>query len=1114
MSIKSITLVCLLLVFTVAARAATLLVGPGQQYATIQSAIAAASDGDTVLVAPGTYYENIDFLGKAITVTSSAGPALTILDGNSNGVPAVTFKTGEPLTAVLSSLTIRNGGGVALGAGSAHGGVYVFNSTPTILNNVITQNFCFGVSNEEGAPLIKGNEISATRYGGVHGGCFPAGGAAIYSGAASRTYSATIYGNTIENNVQSALYDGNGGEGGAGIYLTEEGITVIQNNIIRNNTTLYGSGGGIYTGGNGSAYVVQNLIYGNQAGCGGGAISNESFYIAIVNNTIFNNTGSRLSGSSNCLNSAQYYPDFPGSGMTSTATVLYNNIFSGNTSYPAVNCNNFGIPSLTPRPLFQNDLLFNAGGPFFGSSCTDVSAQNGNIVADPRFVNSANGDFHLTAISPAIDAGNNDILQILKQVGINLTQDLDGNPRVQAVNSTTCLIDMGAYEYPSANNNCGVNETLQSSLNPSVFGQSVTFTAQLSSTTGTPTGTVQFTDGSSILGTQFVSATGTASFTTSALAVGSHLIVAVYQPAGSFTAATANVTQIVNGYPAGITVASSVNPSAAGQSVLFTATVQYSQPVQGAGFGSVTFSDGSMPLQTVSLTPASTGLNPSYLAGYSTAALAAGDHAITATLNPPAKYVSTSAGLRQTVTALSSTAMLKAAPTTAMVGSLITLTATVVPASAPGPATLTGTVTFFQNGGAWSGVGTLGLVAGVSTAMLSTQALPIGVDQLTCMYSGDATYASSACNVIPVNLTAATTTLTLSSGSNPSTALTPVTFTAHLGTGTQPAAGNTIVLTLGSAPPVSLSTDAGGNAVYTATNLTPGTYSVNASFAATVNLLGSTAPLTQVVTSAATTTTLTASPNPAYPGQTVTLAATVAGPGGYAPPGAITFFDAGTPLGTAALSATGQATLTTSSLAVGNHPLSAAYGASTSFAASASPVVNESILTSGFNIALSPASITLAPGSSGTVAVQVVSISNFAGPLALTYGTLPRYGTASLSPAVVTLAAGGSASSTLTLSTLLISSNAVPARPGTKGPPIVLAGIMFLLMPFSLRRRGAFRLCITLILLLGGLQAITGCTNSWYTGNVISAGTYQLLVTATDVNQNRESATLTVIVTP
>jgi hypothetical protein len=89
--------------------ATTLHVGSGQSYTTIQSAIVAAGRGDTVLVEPGTYYENLDFLGKAITVTSSSGAALTILDGQYKG-PVVQFVSGETRGAVLSGMTVRNGG--------------------------------------------------------------------------------------------------------------------------------------------------------------------------------------------------------------------------------------------------------------------------------------------------------------------------------------------------------------------------------------------------------------------------------------------------------------------------------------------------------------------------------------------------------------------------------------------------------------------------------------------------------------------------------------------------------------------------------------------------------------------------------------------------------------------------------------------------------------------------------------------------------------------------------------------------------------------------------------------------------------------------------------------
>ncbi len=75
---------------------------------TIQAGIDAASPGDTVLVADGTYYENINFLGKAITVTSVNGPASTTIDGSSTG-NVVTFQSHEGRDSLLEGFTITNG---------------------------------------------------------------------------------------------------------------------------------------------------------------------------------------------------------------------------------------------------------------------------------------------------------------------------------------------------------------------------------------------------------------------------------------------------------------------------------------------------------------------------------------------------------------------------------------------------------------------------------------------------------------------------------------------------------------------------------------------------------------------------------------------------------------------------------------------------------------------------------------------------------------------------------------------------------------------------------------------------------------------------------------------
>ena len=77
---------------------------------TIQAGIDAASAGDIVVVAEGTYTENVTFLGKAITVRADAGAGAVVIDGNQAG-SVVTFATAESSESVLDGFTIRNGSG-------------------------------------------------------------------------------------------------------------------------------------------------------------------------------------------------------------------------------------------------------------------------------------------------------------------------------------------------------------------------------------------------------------------------------------------------------------------------------------------------------------------------------------------------------------------------------------------------------------------------------------------------------------------------------------------------------------------------------------------------------------------------------------------------------------------------------------------------------------------------------------------------------------------------------------------------------------------------------------------------------------------------------------------
>jgi hypothetical protein len=188
-------------------------------------------------------------------------------------------------------------------------------------------------------------------------------------------------------------------------------------------------------------------------------------------------------------------------------------------------------------------------------------------------------------------------------------------------------------------NKATTTTALTSSQNPSKFGQSATFTATVTSSGGTPTGTVTFKDGSSTLGTGTLSS-GKATFSISTLAVGSHSITAVYGGSTDFAGSTSPVlTQTVKQATSSTALASSLNPSTFGAAVKFTATVTSSG---GTPTGTVTFKDGSSTLGSGTLS--------SGKAKYTTSTLAVGSHSITAVYGGSTSYSgSTSPVLTQTV---------------------------------------------------------------------------------------------------------------------------------------------------------------------------------------------------------------------------------------------------------------------------------------------------------------------------------------------------------------------------------------------------------------------------------------------------------------------------------
>ena len=570
-----------------AAHAAAVINVPGSQ-PTIQAGIDAASNGDTVEVAPGTYSEHIDFKGKAITVESSEGPDSTTIDGGGTGT-VVTFSHNETRATTLRGFTITH---------ASNSGIRASSSSPTIVDNrIVNNNFCGeggGVYSNFASPRIENNFIAGNTQAGCSGGI---GGGGIAVGGSSH---AEIIGNQILGNAATQ-------SSGGGITLFASGATVVENNQIVGNRA-YNNGAGMWIVNDSPATIAQNLIFDN-AGIGVyWLVPLNSVGPQFVNNTVARNNGPAL------------FAD----GFDHDAQVV-NNVLSTVADH-AVVCGTFND---TNPPMFSHNIADTSLMPSYTWSGCDPTGTNGNLTADPQFVDPDNhnpGDFHLKAGSPAIDAGDNAAPSLS-------SFDLDAYPRISDGDSNgSAIVDMGAYELPPV----GFTATaVTSTVNPSVPGEAVSLTATVTAASGgTPSGSVQFRDGGSDLGGPIDLAPAStnsakAGLTTSSLAIGSHTITAIFTPDSSpFLGSTSQpYTQVVQPRPTTTVVTSASNPSIAGGSVSLTATVTAGS---GSDFptGTVQFKDGSTNLGGVQ------ALSPTGTPGRSSATLSTilpvGSHTITA----------------------------------------------------------------------------------------------------------------------------------------------------------------------------------------------------------------------------------------------------------------------------------------------------------------------------------------------------------------------------------------------------------------------------------------------------------------------------------------------------
>ncbi len=501
------------------------------------------------------------------------------------------------------------------------------------------------------------------------------------------------------------------------------------------------------------------------------------------------------------------------------------------------------------------------------------------------------------------------------------------------------------------------NVTLSSTQNPSVYGQTVTLNVSVrqdpNSTEGIPTGTVTFSDTfggvTSPLGTaQTLNASGNASLQLSNLAVGTHVITANYSGNTYYNASSSNpISQVVQEQVTVTLASSSPNDTSTfGTTVIFTADVAVSGGITPTG--AVSFYNGATYLGSGTLSGGG-------IATFSTASLPVGSDSITASFTDANNVTGTSSPLTQTVKQ-QTTSSLVSSLNPSIFGSPVTFTATVVASGSVAP---TGAIAFFD-GANQIGTGTL-TTSGTATAVaiFQTSTLSAGIHTVSVSYAGDADNFSSTSAGLTQTVNIASTTTAVAVSANPAIAGKSVTFTATISANSGTAAG-TVNFYNGATLLGSGTLNGAGVASYSTAGLAVGSYSITAAYQGNANDSASTsAALPFSVIQATTAVQLVSNRPSVVVTNPVTFTATVTG-NGATPTGSVTFKDGANTLGSVVLNGSGVAAYTTSSLAVGQHNVTASYSGDAKDVAVTSAVLVETVTAYGTqtNLATSATSLT------------------------------------------------------------------------------------------------------------------------------------------------------------
>ena len=394
------------------------------EYSTIQAAIDASVVGDTVLVLPGTYFENLIFNGQAIVVGSNfivtgdtSFISQTIIDGGGTG-HVVLFNSGEDSLTVFSGFTIVNGD--APGNGSFQtfigGGILCDSASPRLSNLRIKNNHAISGGGialwQSSEPIIENSWIGNNTADDDGGGIY----------CSSELYpipKPLIKNSKIINNIA--------GVDGGGIYSFKF-RPIIMNSIIRGNQAMEGGGVSYSTAGLGNKLTITNsIIDSNVASIGGGGIAvSGTTRVDIINSTIVRNIAE---GNEGLRTGGGIWSGWRG------LVILMNTILWNNEP-----------EQISPDLESENTVIFhsNIQNGIEGIIDNNLIWGDGNFDLNPEFVNEMEGDFYLSSTSPNLEGGVDSVyLDLGEEWLFAPVTDLEGNVRPDPVDTRP---DIGAYE--------------------------------------------------------------------------------------------------------------------------------------------------------------------------------------------------------------------------------------------------------------------------------------------------------------------------------------------------------------------------------------------------------------------------------------------------------------------------------------------------------------------------------------------------------------------------------------------------------------------------------------------------------------------------------------------